>query len=197
MTAADAHPELEAGEEQTSGPDPFDDPALFALRWFLISLGVLFAAALLALLSTRGGAPAGERLGERLPAWVWLSTALLLASSATLEWARRAVRADRLPALRAGLAATTVLGVAFLCSQAAAWSALRLDRVAGAGFYVLTALHGAHVVGGLVLLVVVTRRAFAGRYWSLSHPGVRYAAHYWHFLDATWLVIVAVMRWVL
>jgi cytochrome c oxidase subunit III len=60
-------------------------------------------------------------------------------------------------------------------------------------FYVLTALHALHVIGGMVLLAVVTIRAFAGRYSAAYYPGVKYAAMYWHFLDVVWLVMFVLL----
>jgi heme/copper-type cytochrome/quinol oxidase subunit 3 len=56
-------------------------------------------------------------------------------------------------------------------------------------FYLLTGLHALHVIGGMVLLGAVTAKAFAGRYSATYHPGVTYAAMYWHFLDVVWLVM--------
>ena len=53
----------------------------------------------------------------------------------------------------------------------------------------LTALHGVHVVAGLIPMAVTTRRAYAGRYSAERHEGVTMCAMYWHFLDAVWLII--------
>ncbi|MFH0982206.1 MAG: cytochrome c oxidase subunit 3 [Planctomycetota bacterium] len=60
-------------------------------------------------------------------------------------------------------------------------------------FYLLTGLHGAHVIGGLVPLTVVTTKAFRGRYTRDYYPGVKYVAMYWHFLDVVWLVMFVVI----
>ena len=60
-------------------------------------------------------------------------------------------------------------------------------------FFMLTGLHAAHVIGGVILLGVVTARAAQGRYGSGRHNGVTYAAMYWHFLDAVWIVLFAVL----
>ena len=56
-------------------------------------------------------------------------------------------------------------------------------------FYVLTALHALHILGGLIFLATVTAKSFAGRYSPDYHPGVTYAAMYWHFLDVVWLIM--------
>ena len=60
-------------------------------------------------------------------------------------------------------------------------------------FYVLTGLHAAHVIGGLVPLVVVTVNSAYGRYSSVFSAGVRQIAIYWHFLGVVWLVLFAVI----
>jgi cytochrome c oxidase subunit 3 len=60
-------------------------------------------------------------------------------------------------------------------------------------FFILTGLHAAHVVGGVGLLAVVLARSLRGRYGSGRYDGVTYAAMYWHFLDAIWLLLFAVL----
>jgi len=186
-------------------PDERAMPAPLAIgrlgmRVLLLSLGMLFAATLAGYLWVRGGAETWPPPGmPSLPKGLWLSTALLLASSGTVQWALGGVRRGRLDALRRGLLLTTVLGVAFLVSQTASWFVLaaaefgpRLNLYAFT-FYLLTALHAAHVVGGLVPLSLVTARAFKGRYTQGFHPGVEYVATYWHFLDAVWVVLFVVL----
>jgi cytochrome c oxidase subunit 3 len=60
-------------------------------------------------------------------------------------------------------------------------------------FYALTILHAAHVLVGLVPLVLVTLRARGGRYTSNDHEGVHLVALYWHFLMVTWIAIMVVL----
>jgi len=173
---------------------------------FLASLGVLFAATLVAYLAVRLGAAAETRaLAPSLPAGLWAGTALLAAASVTVQAALGAARTGRRERLRALLALTTLLGVAFLAAQAASWLVmLRAERavapalggVAGVylvQFYFLTGLHAAHVLGGLVLMAHVTRTAWLGRYSPAWHQGVRHAATYWHFLGMVWLILFAAL----
>ena len=170
------------------------------MRLFLVSLAILFGAGLLGYVVIRllalGEEPADV---PALPRGLWLSTALLLASSGTMQAALIAARRDEAGRLRAAMVATTLLGLGFLAVQGACWLSWMgpmtdalgdAERVfLLAGFYVLTGLHALHVIGGLVPLVVVTVRALAGGYSAGDHPGIVYTAMYWHFLDGVWIVL--------
>ncbi len=170
------------------------------MAMLLATLGMLFGASLVATLLVRGRASAWPPPGmPPLPSRLWLSTVLIVAASAALAGALRAARRDDLRALRRLLLLSLVLGVAFLASQTASWFTLVAEHVTPARnlwaftFFVLTALHAVHVVGGLIPLSTVTVKAFGGRYSAPEHAGVEYTAMYWHFLDAVWLVLFVVL----
>jgi len=167
---------------------------------FLATLTVLFLAAIVGYLIVRLKAADWPPPGlPRLPAGLWLATPILLAGSVTIHRALRLMRAGERTASARWVGAT--LGLAFLFLGVQAWNwwgliSLRLtasSNLYGFTFFMLTGLHAAHVVGGVVLLSIVFARARAGRYGSGHHPGVTYAAMYWHFLDAIWLLLFAVM----
>jgi cytochrome c oxidase subunit 3 len=167
---------------------------------FLVSLAALFAASIAGYLVVRSRAEAWPPPGmPALPAGLWASTMILLISSVTMHWALRSARSDRQMALQAGMVATVVLGLAFLVSQAANWSTLVAAHVTislnlyAFTFYMLTGLHAAHVLGGIVLLGFVTAKAFRRRYSREDHAGVVYCTMYWHFLDAVWVVMFALI----
>jgi cytochrome c oxidase subunit 3 len=176
------------------------DAGRFGMRLLVAALSMLFAAAILAYVLIRSRAPSWPPPGvPELPGTLWVSTMVMLASSWTMQLARRAARAGRAPALRTWMAATTLLGVLFLVSQTVNWFAVvaahltaRTDLY-GFTFFILTGLHAAHVVGGLIPLAVVTARAYAGRYSAEFHHGVEYCAIYWHFLDVVWLILFGVL----
>jgi len=166
----------------------------------ILSLSVLFAASITGYLIVRGRAEAWPPAGmPRLPRGLWISTLLILASSATVESALRAIRAGRKPELQRGILLTTLLGFTFLVNQSVNWWGLiRVQFTAAANlyaftFYMLTGLHAAHVIGGLVPLAVVTRRAYAGSYTAERHEGVLYCRMYWHFLAVVWLVMFVLL----
>jgi cytochrome c oxidase subunit 3 len=188
--------------------DPFDGAGsrhaagVFGMWLLLVTLGVLFVAGILGYLVVRLGQDPLEPFvpedAPPLPRSLLLSTFMLLASSGTMHATVRAVRRGQ-PDAGTWAGWTLLLGAAFLSVQVWAWFGLWQaqlhigDSLYAWTFYVLTGLHAAHVVGGLVPLMVVWRRAAAGRY-SPDHPeGVVYCAMYWHFLDVVWLALYATL----
>ena len=173
------------------------------MRLFLVSLAILFGSSLIGYVAIRLLVVDDPLDIPGLPRGLWLSTLVLVASSGTLQMALVAARDGRLGRLRGGMTATTLLGFVFLLSQIVCWiqwSGPMKETLAQSpqaylltSFYVLTGLHAVHVIGGLVPLMVVTSRAWAGRYSADYHPGVVYCAMYWHFLDAVWLVLFATL----
>ncbi len=183
------------------GPDPLG-AGFFGMVLFLIALSMIFGATLFGYFYIRSGTPAWPPPGSPpLPRGLWLSTLLILLVSATIQWAQRSIRRDGQRSLRAALIATTLLATAFLVNQALNWKAVRAAVIPPdspalrytSTFYILTGTHALHVLGGLVLLAIVTYRAFRGAYSSACHPGIRYSAMYWHFLDAVWLILFALL----
>ena len=189
--------------------DPFDTArsrqaaGVFGMWLFLVTLAVLFIASILGYLVVRLNPDPSEPFlpddAPALPRTLLLSTVALLASSGTMHATVRAVRrgAGSRAARLAGLSLLLALG--FLALQGWAWvdlwrQQLRMqDSLYAWTFYVLTGLHAAHVVGGLVPLALVWVRARRGRY-DADHPeGVVYCAMYWHFLDAVWLALYATL----
>lgn len=126
-----------------------------------------------------------------MPWQSWLASALLIAGSVALELARRA--ADRGEDTRRLLLAGAGCALVFLVAQLASWQALQDARVALVGnpaasfFYLLTALHGLHVIGGLIGWSVALRSPSPWRTVLL--------ARYWHFLLALWVVLFASLGW--
>jgi cytochrome c oxidase subunit 3 len=134
----------------------------------------------------------------RLPWILWLNTAVLLASSATLELARRKLQADRLRGFRQMWALTTILGMVFLAGQVIAWRHLAAEgvymasRLSSSFFYVFTALHATHLVGGICALLYVGLRNFAAAHVSRL-VAAEVTSYYWHFMDGLWLFLLALL----
>lgn len=181
---------------------------------FLLSLGMLFLASMLAYVLIRTGLFGRAELPQlgtvSLPGTLWLSTALVMLGSITVHRAVVCVRREWQSAFRGWLAATLLLAVAFVIVQAPALGSLILQhseelRAAGTegrpmalygAIFFLILVHAAHVVGGIVTLAWVTYRAGQHAYDHEHYLPVMHAALYWHFLDIVWLVMFGGM-WLL
>ncbi len=140
-----------------------------------------------------------------MPRVLWLSTALILVSSVTIEAARRSLRNSGATYGR-WLLGTFVLGAAFVLSQLLAWRQLVRQGVYLASnpyssfFYLFTAAHGVHLLGGLGVLTYLLARSTRKRATlegELRRVGAADAASiYWHFMDALWIgLFLLLMFW--
>lgn len=137
-----------------------------------------------------------------IPRMLWASTALILASSFTVELARRSLRRNARAMYRRWLLVSAGLGLAFLFSQFLAWRELVSEGVYLASnphssfFYVLTALHGLHLAGGILGLCYLLWRTVR-RSPTVSEVKRRAAADavgtYWHFMDGLWLYLFGLL----
>lgn len=138
---------------------------------------------------TSGAFPAGGTppLELTLP-----NTIILLISSGTMWWGERGIRRGDQRRLRVGMLITLILGVIFLVIQGIEYSkkpfALQTNAYSGL-FFVITGLHGTHVLVGLLMNVVVQVWAWRGWFGPGRHLAVTNTAMYWHFVDAVWLVV--------
>ncbi len=147
----------------------------------------------------------------QLPAILYLNTAVLLASSVSLELGRRnhaqagRVQAPDITVLpgptsrtAAWLWATLLLGVLFLGGQIVAWRQLAgqglflATNPSSAFFYILTALHALHLLGGLGGLLYVRRRLHRSGAHGVG-PALSAAALYWHFMAVLWVFIMLLL----
>jgi heme/copper-type cytochrome/quinol oxidase subunit 3 len=120
------------------------------------------------------------------------NTVILLASSGTMSWGERGIRAGNIGRLRLGMLITLVLGVVFLTIQGIEYSRKSFTLATsayGSLFFTITGFHGAHVLVGLMMNVVVQIWAWRGWFTREHHLAVRNAAMYWHFVDAVWLAV--------
>lgn len=123
-------------------------------------------------------------------------TAILLSSSAVLEWGARTRRKDQARSWRwiAALAVTILLGIAFVAVQGVEWSHKSFgfsDDSYSCAYFTLTGLHLLHVIAGLIALLVVLAWSVADRFRGRTYEQPRLAVVYWHFVDAVWLVVFA------
>ena len=165
--------------------------------WVLIAGVVMLFTALASAYIVRSAA-SNDWQPIAMPKVLWLSTALILISSITIEVSRR-----RLKQQPAGygrwLTITVALGLAFLASQILAWRQLVRQGVYLASnpynsfFYLFTAAHGLHLLGGILALGYLRLRTTTKRNTvegELRRVGAADAATiYWHFMDGLWVVL--------
>ncbi len=134
-----------------------------------------------------------------VPSALWITTVIILASSITIELARRALRHNRYQLFRTMLVATTLLGVVFIIGQLIGWQQLVAQGVYlysnahSSFFYILTALHGIHLLGGLLALTYVTIPALRLRITMKNRHTVEVTTLYWHFMDGLWVYLFALL----
>jgi cytochrome c oxidase subunit III len=197
-----AKPWLEEGRAgEFPGAGAISLPAAkIGLGVFLAVVGALFALFISAY-SMRMGME--DWKSPPVPKLLWLNTGMLVLSSVALQGAKTAARRGDMEGVRMGLLAGGVSALAFLALQLLAWRELSADgyflasNPANAFFYLITGLHGLHILGGLVALGRTTDRAWRSPAADQVRLSVELCATYWHFLLLVWLVLLGVLAgWV-
>ena len=161
----------------------------------IVSILMFFMALASAFLVRRGS---GDWVPVHIPQLRWINSGVLLASSATLEAARRRLSQGRLAAYRNLWLVTTGLGVAFLIGQMTAWRLLVAQGIYLASnpgssfFYIFTGAHALHLLGGVSALLYVAKRNFEQAQVSRT-VAAEVTSYYWHFMDALWLFLLALL----
>ncbi|MBC7872620.1 MAG: cytochrome c oxidase subunit 3 [Ferruginibacter sp.] len=131
-----------------------------------------------------------------IPNVFWISTAVIIISSITVQAALRSFKQRAMKQYRLLIGATVVLGVAFVALQWLGFQDLWAQQItfkgSGAGqfLYVIFGLHAIHVIGGIITLIVMFIRAFVGKTKLYSSVPVEVAAIYWHFVDLLWIYLL-------
>jgi cytochrome c oxidase subunit 3 len=133
-----------------------------------------------------------------LPPVLWFNSLVLLASSATIQWANGRMEKGDAKGFRYWWGLTIALGLLFLAGQVIAWRQLAAQGLYVSSnpnssfFYLLTAAHGLHLAGGvLALLYVAFRRWQRSRITQATAASL--AGIYWHFMDGLWLFLLALL----
>jgi len=137
-----------------------------------------------------------------IPKIFWYSTLVILLSSLTVQLALLAFKKREMNRYRTLIAVTTILGALFIVMQYIGfrqlWDSGITLRGSGAGqfLYVITGLHAAHVLGGIITLIVMFIKAFFGASRNYSSVPVELAATYWHFVDFLWIYLFIFFMWI-
>ncbi|MDT7542599.1 MAG: cytochrome c oxidase subunit [Acidobacteriota bacterium] len=174
--------------------------------WVAVATILMLFMALTSAYVFRAAVAGWEKL--QTPSWLWVSTAVILASSVVFELARKSAHRDDRAGYRRWLVVVIALGFVFLASQLLAWRELVAQGVYLATnphssfFYVLSSLHGLHFLGGicgLCFLLVKSRRAtlYTGedeRVIKLRRSAAADAVGiYWHFMDGLWVYLFVLL----
>jgi cytochrome c oxidase subunit 3 len=125
-----------------------------------------------------------------------ISTGILILSSVTVQWAVFQIQRGNQKGLLWGLFISIVLGAIFLVMQMYDYTQLHFradDTVFGTTFYTLTGFHGAHVLGGVIIMTLILGRSLAGHFTEEHHEAVEAASMYWHFVDIVWIALFATL----
>jgi cytochrome c oxidase subunit 3 len=170
--------------------------ATVALRVFLAVVTVVFSLLIMAY---------GTRMAfeDWRPApqvsLLWFNTAMLVLASVALQWARVSVRRADIERVKTGLLVGGLFTLVFLVGQLLAWR--QLDMMVGFDithpaigfFYLITAMHALHLVGGLVAWGRTARRVWRGLGVARVRNAVELCAVYWHFLLLVWLILFGLL----
>jgi cytochrome c oxidase subunit 3 len=168
------------------------NPKKFAMWLFIVSVLMIFGALTSAYIVRQAE---GNWLIFELPPLLWVNTGVILASSITMQWAYFSAKRDRLESVKIATVITTILGVSFLIGQVLAWGDLVNQKVylvgnpSGSFVYIISGLHGLHIVGGVIFLLILLRSTYKYKVHSKSMNQIEMCATYWHFLGGLWLYL--------
>jgi cytochrome c oxidase subunit 3 len=134
-----------------------------------------------------------------VPKLLWFNTGALILSSVALQGAQIAIHRRRMSAVRARLFVGGAFAFVFLAGQIWAWQELTASGFllatspAESFFYLITGLHGLHLMGGLVALGVTADKVWRGYAAVRVRLSVEMCATYWHFLLFVWLVLFGLL----
>lgn len=186
----------EAADDAMSGASLDSNAKTIGLSTFLavaISIFALFISAY----TLRMEEPDWRPLTE--PNLLWFNTAWLVLASVAYHWTRNAAVNGLTAKLKPGLAVSGLLTLMFLGGQLLAWQQLNAAgyyaaiNPANAFFYLLTAVHGIHLLGGLWVWARSTIQVWTGAEADGVRLSIELCTIYWHFLLLVWVVLFAVL----
>src|ERR1700722_920507 len=170
------------------------------LLWIgLVSIAMMFAGLTSGYIVRR---QTGTWMKFDLPFTFWISTAIILISSISMNWIVQSVKKNDLKILPNAALSTLILGLGFGVCQFISWATLISKNIYFTGptssasasyLYILCALHLCHVLGGLIALGVIYFKSIRKKYSADNYLGIKLCAIYWHFLDGLWVYLFMFM----
>ena len=186
----------EAADDAVSGASLDADTKTVGLTTFLAVATSIFALFISAY-TLRMDEPDWRPLTE--PNLLWFNTALLVLASIAYHWTRNAAISGLTEKLKPGLAISGLLTIMFLGGQLIAWQELMAGgyyvsyNPANAFFYLLTAVHGVHLLGGLWVWARSTIKVWTGAEADSVRLSIELCTVYWHFLLLVWIVLFGML----
>ena len=186
----------EAADNAVSGASLDADAKTVGLTTFLAVATSIFALFISAY-TLRMDEPDWRPLTE--PNLLWFNTALLVLASIAYHWTRNAAISGLTEKLKPGLAISGLLTIMFLGGQLIAWQELMAGgyyvsyNPANAFFYLLTAVHGIHLLGGLWVWARSTIKVWTGAEADSVRLSIELCTVYWHFLLLVWIVLFGML----
>jgi len=179
-------------------------PERIALRFFLGAVSLLFFLFLITFLS-RSQFPDFIALSGQ--PWqpftdasqLWVNTSLLLLASLSIQWGMITTKKNQLNSSIVAVFLTLIISISFLFSQYSVWQQLMAlgyyvdSNPANSFFYLLTAIHGLHLIGGIVVLLRAAIHFYQSNSLTSLNASLSLCATYWHFLFIVWLVLFALL----
>lgn len=160
----------------------------------MVSIFMIFAALTSAYIVRQAD---GNWLTFDMPMPFYVSTIFIVLSSITMMWSTRSAKNGNLQAMTKGVGLTFLLGLGFVISQFYTYAYMVESglyfvgtNVSSSFMYVITGLHLAHIISGLIALGVSYLNARRGKYTADDHLGLSLSAMYWHFLDVLWIYLL-------
>lgn len=163
----------------------------------MVSIAMLFLALTSAMIVRATGS--SDWVHTAVPSILYFNTFVLILSSFTFELSRRSLKKEEGKKFARWLYLTTALGIIFIAGQLTAWRELAARGLyigtnpSSSFFYVLTAAHGIHLLGGILALLYLVFRTRK----IISNPrkriGVEVTALYWHFMDGLWIYLLILL----
>ena len=173
------------------------NPKKFSLWLLLLGILMLFSGLTSAYIVRKGD---GNWFDFELPPIFMYSTIIVLLSSVTMIWAVRAAKRDNITGIKIGLAATIILGIAFVISQYVGWLTLSDqglhfvnpkygDKVSASFLIAIAAIHLVHILAGIVYLIVMFINAFRFKIHKKNTLQISMCNTYWHFVGFLWVYL--------
>ena len=171
------------------------DKGKLVMLTFVASEAFFFIALIIAYVYYRNFTNATDTVSHNLEAVkTGIFTLLLIASSFTLIYSKKALFKQNLKGFKIGMAVTIILGCVFIANQIHEYVGLYEKQITmkqdvfGSSFFTLTGFHGLHVILGLIILSIMFGMSF-GKYKTVTLAGMNGVDVYWHFVDVVWIFV--------